>query len=175
MVLSVFVATFTYSTAGLFTVGVSAGQRVEVYPRLAVSFALGLLFVSLLMLVFFVHHLAHSIQIDEVMRGVERSTLRVIEHDLPTQGVSADPAPSPPTWAVAVPAYHPGWVQTMRPELLLPLAREQDLVAVVSTMVGEFVVEGAPLLWVWAPSPHASAPGPGLVPRGATRGGPCGL
>jgi uncharacterized membrane protein len=29
VVLSVFVATFTYSTASLFTVGVSAGQRVE--------------------------------------------------------------------------------------------------------------------------------------------------
>ena len=124
VVLSVFVATFTYSTAGLFTVGVAAGQRVEDYPRLAVSFALVLLFVSLLMLVFFVHHLAHSIQIDEVMRGVERSTLRVIEHDLPSQGVSAEPAPSPPAWAVAVPAYQSGWVQTMRPDVLLPLARD---------------------------------------------------
>ena len=160
VVLSVFVATFTYSTAGLFTVGVSAGQRVEDYPRLAVSFALALLFVSLLMLVFFVHHLAHSIQIDEVMRGVERSTLRVIEHDLPTQGVSPEPAPSPPSWAVAVPAHRSGWVQTMRPDVLLPLARELDLVAVASTMVGEFVVQGAPLLWLWAPSPEASPPDP---------------
>ena len=43
VVLSVFVATFTYSTAGLFTVGVSAGQRMEDYTRLAVSFALVLL------------------------------------------------------------------------------------------------------------------------------------
>ena len=32
--------------------------------------------------------------------------------------------------------------------------------AVVSTMVGEFVVQGAPLLWVWAPSPDARAPDP---------------
>ena len=91
VVLSAFVATFTYSTAGLFTVGVEAGQRVEDYPRLAVSFALVLLFVTLLMLVFFVHHLAHSIQIDEVMRRVERSTLRVIGHDLASEGVTAEP------------------------------------------------------------------------------------
>ena len=74
--LSVFVATFTYSTAGLYTVGVEAGQRTEEYPRLAVSGALLLLFLSLVMLVFFVHHLAHSIQIDEIMARVERSTLR---------------------------------------------------------------------------------------------------
>ncbi|MGH3371620.1 MAG: DUF2254 family protein, partial [Nocardioidaceae bacterium] len=32
VVLSIFVATFTYSTAGLYTVGVEAGQRVDEYP-----------------------------------------------------------------------------------------------------------------------------------------------
>src|SRR6478609_8133727 len=160
VVLSVFVATFTYSTAGLFTVGVSAGQRVDDYPRLAVSFALALLFISLLMLVFFVHHLAHSIQIDEVMRRVERSTLRVIDHDLPSEGVSAEAAPSPPAWAVVVPAYQSGWVQTVHPGVLLALVKDHELVVVVSTMVGEFVVDGAPLLWVWAPSADDPPPDP---------------
>ena len=176
VVLSVFVATFTYSTAGLFTVGVSAGQRVEDYPRLAVSFALVLLFVSLLMLVFFVHHLAHSIQIDEVMRRVERSTLRVIEHDLPTQGVSADPAPSPPAWArrgAGVPV-------RVGPDACVPSCscrwpRSTTWWRSVSTMVGEFVVEGAPLLWVWAPSAGRGAPDPATFARGATRGGPVGF
>ncbi len=158
VVLSVFVATFTYSTAGLFTVGVQAGHRVEDYPRLAVSFALALLFVTLLMLVFFVHHLAHSIQIDEIMRSVERSTLRVIDHDLPSQGVTAEPVPSRPPWAIAVPAYRSGWVQTIHPQQLRPLAEAQDLVATMSTMVGEYVVEGAPLLWLCPPSPDAGSP-----------------
>jgi uncharacterized membrane protein len=162
VVLSVFVATFTYSTAGLFTVGVDAGQRVEDYPRLAVSFALALLFVTLLVLVFFVHHLVHSIQIDEIMRNVERNTLRVIHHDLPSHGVSAEPTPSPPSWAVPVPAHRSGWVQTMHPEVLLPLAEAHDVVATVSTMVGEYVVEGAPLLWLSPPSSEAPAPDPAM-------------
>src|SRR5262249_50547211 len=35
IVLSVFVATFAYSTAGLYTVGISGGSRVEEFPRLA--------------------------------------------------------------------------------------------------------------------------------------------
>ena len=86
IVLSIFVATFTFSTAGLYTVGVQAGQRVDTYPRLAVSAALLLLFVSLVTLVVFIHHLSHSIQIDEVMAQVERTTMRVIAHDLPTDG-----------------------------------------------------------------------------------------
>jgi uncharacterized membrane protein len=157
VVLSVFVASFTYSTAGLFTVGVSAGERVEDYPRLAVSFALVLLFVSLLMLVFFVHHLAHSIQIDEVQRKVERSTLRVIRHDLPTEGVSGEPVPAPPQGAVPIPAYRSGYVQTLHPELLLPIAAERDLVVLGTRMVGEYVVEESPLLWVWRAT---GGPGP---------------
>jgi uncharacterized membrane protein len=59
-----------------------------------VSFALVLLFVSLLMLVFFMHHLAHSIQIDEVQAKVERSTLRVIDHDLAPLRWGGGPRPA---------------------------------------------------------------------------------
>ena len=36
-VLSVFLSTFTYSAAGLYTVGVSSGTRTEQFPRLAVT------------------------------------------------------------------------------------------------------------------------------------------
>lgn len=160
VVLSIFIATFSYSTAGLYTVGVEAGRRIEDYPRLAVSGALVLLFVSLVMLVFFVNHLAHSIQIDEVMAKVERITLRVIEHDLPSVGVTGEPVEPPPAWAVQVPAYRSGWVQTMHPELLLPIARDQDVVVAGSTMVGEYVVQDTPLLWIWRSAPDLEPPDP---------------
>jgi uncharacterized membrane protein len=43
VVLSIFLATFVYSASGLFTVGLQAGARIEVYPRLAVSGAIVLL------------------------------------------------------------------------------------------------------------------------------------
>src|SRR6478752_5814041 len=66
VVLSAFVATFAYSAAGLYTVGVSGGGRTEDFPRLAVSGALVLLFASLAMVVYFTDHLAHSIQIDAI-------------------------------------------------------------------------------------------------------------
>ena len=158
VVLSVFVATFAYSTAGLYTVGISAGQRTAQYPRLAVTGALILLFASLLMLVFFVHHLAHSIQVDEIMATVERSTLHVIEHDLPTVGVAQERCPEPPVWAVAVPAERSGYVQTVRPEELLPATAAHDVVAVLTTMVGQHVVRGAPLVSVWRSSPEQSPP-----------------
>jgi uncharacterized membrane protein len=158
VVLSIFVATFTYSTAGLYTVGVSAGRRTDEFPRLAVTVALFLLFVSLLMLVFFVHHLTHSIQIDEVMRNVESTTLRVIAHDLPTSGLSTEVPPEPPVWVAALPAYRSGYVQTMHPEILLAAATSVDAVASVTRMVGEHVIAGSPLVHVWREHPGQRPP-----------------
>jgi uncharacterized membrane protein len=159
VVLSVFVATFAYSTAGLYTVGVSVGQRTEDYPRLAVTGALVLLFLSLVMLVYFLHHLAHSLQIDEIMSKVERNTLAVIERDLP-RDASPDPLPEPPAWAVMVPAYRSGYVQTMHPEVLRDTATELDAVAGVVPMIGEHVIAGAPLMWAWRLSPEQPPPSP---------------
>src|SRR5215213_4584648 len=67
VVLSVFIATFVYSAAGLFTVGFEVETR-ETYPRLAVSGSLVLLFASIGMVVYFADHLVHSIQIDAINR-----------------------------------------------------------------------------------------------------------
>lgn len=162
LVLSVFVATFVYATAGLYTVGVKRGQRINDYPRLAVTVAILLLFVSLLLLVYFVHHVSHSIQVDEVMARVERTTLHVIEHDLPTREVGGGPAPEPPVWAVAVPAYRSGYVQTLVAGPLVNAAQKHDAVAEIVPMVGQHVVAGAPLAWVWRTSPEQPAPDPAV-------------
>ena len=91
VVLSVFVGTFAYAAAGLFKVGVSGGQRVDEFPRFAVTVAVVLLFVSLALLVFFADHLAHSIQVDHILRVVERSTLPVIRNLPPTAQLPAVP------------------------------------------------------------------------------------
>jgi uncharacterized membrane protein len=158
VVLSVFVATFTYSTAGLYTVGVSSGARTNDFPRLAVTGALVLLFASLVMLVFFVHHLVHSIQVDEIMSTVERNTLHVIVHDLPTVGITAEPQPDPPVWAIALPAYRSGYVQTVHAEVLLATAVSRDVTFAVTAMVGDHVVAGSPLVWLWRSSPEQAPP-----------------
>lgn len=153
VVLGIFVATFTYSTAGLYTVGASAAERVDGYPRLAVTVALVLLFVSLLTLVFFVHHLSHSIQIDEVMRGVEHRTLQVIARDLPRPGVTTESRPVPPGWVVDVAAYRSGYVQVIHPEALVEAAKASGAIASVTRMIGEHVIAGAPLIEVWREPP----------------------
>lgn len=159
--LSVFVATFVYATAGLYTVGVSQGKRVDTYPRLAVTFALVLMFASLVVLIYFVHHISHSIQIDEIMRGVEHTTLSVIEHDLPVHDVGPQPVPDAPVWGVAFAAYASGYVQTLRPEVLLEEAIRTDVTCSVVPMVGEHVIQGQPLVMLWRTSPEQPPPDPG--------------
>jgi len=147
VVLSVFMATFAYSAAGLFTVGVAHGQRTEDVPRLAVSGAIALLFASLAMVVYFADHLSHSIQIDAVMRRVERETLEVVRANAATD-VDLDP-PTPPSWAVPVPARSSGYVQTAHPEQLLGAALAHGVVVALERRVGEHVVAGTPLAWTW--------------------------
>jgi uncharacterized membrane protein len=147
LVLSSFVATFAYSTAGLYTVGVSGGTRTQDYPRLAVTGAIVLLFLSLFALVYEVHHVAHSMQVDEIMRSVEDRTQEVIREVLvtPCEG----PPPVIPDHAVPLKARRSGYVQTIHPEALIELAERLPACVAVAHRVGEHVVSGAPLAWIW--------------------------
>lgn len=145
VVLSIFMATFAYSAAGLFTVGVGADP--ERFPRLAVSGAVALLFVSIGAVVYFADHLSHSIQVDAIMQRVQRDALSLVAR-LPTD--IEEVPPSPPRWAVPVVAKASGYVVTAHPELLLPLAVAHDVSIALVHRVGEHVVQGRPLAVIWA-------------------------
>ena len=69
VVLSAFVATFAYAAAGLYTVGVSGGNRTAAFPRLAVSGAIVLMFASLGHGGVLRRPPAHSIQVDAIGNG----------------------------------------------------------------------------------------------------------
>src|SRR5689334_8309833 len=122
VVLSLFVGTFAYSAGGLFTVGVAGGQRVDEFPRFAVTVAIAMLFVSLALLVYFADHLAHSIQVDHIMRVVECSTLPVIRRLGPPGDL-----PAVPPSALAVPGRVSGYVQVVHLERLLAAAAPRGL------------------------------------------------
>jgi len=151
------VATFAYSAAGLYTVGVSGGSRTGTFPRLAVSGALVLLFVSLGLLVYFADHLVHSIQVDAIMRVVERGTLGVIRDGLLP---GTEDAPEVPEWAVPVASQRSGYVQSVRPGRLLAEAAGHRVCLRLRPRVGEHVVEGTTLAWIWRSSPRDPAPDP---------------
>lgn len=153
VVLSVFMATFAYSAAGLLTVGV--GDDPEHFPRLAVTGALALLFASIAAVAYFADHLSHSIQVDAIMRRVERETLEVIAR-LP-RDVELVPPAAPP-WAVPLAAKSSGYVVTAHPEELVPLAERYGVSVELVRRVGEHVVPGTTLAQVWASAPDDELP-----------------
>ena len=157
VVLSVFVGTFGYSAAGLFEVGVSGGERVTEFPRFAVTVAIGLLFLSLGLLVFFADHLAHSIQVDQVMRVAENATLDVIRK-LPTGGERME---TPPPGAHVVAARSSGYVQVTYVAALRRTAAAHRVRIRLRPRVGEHVVAGTVLAWVWPTDDRSHVP-PGL-------------
>jgi len=157
VVLSAFVATFAYSAAGLYTVGVSGGNRTATFPRLAVSGAIVLLFASLGLLVFFADHLVHSLQVDAIMSVVQRSTVAVIRDGL---FAGSEDAPEVPERAVPIASARSGYVQVVRPGLLLAHAAGRGVSLRLRHRVGEHVVEGTTLAWIWRASPRDPAPDP---------------
>jgi uncharacterized membrane protein len=160
--LSVIVATFAYSAAGLYTVGVSAGRRTVSYPQLAVTVAIVLLFVSLGTLIFFLNHLAHSIQIDRLMAVIERATMQVLADEAREASARSrhGHVPEPPAWAVAIHARTDGYVQTIHPELLTPLTERLQVTVRIVPQVGDYVVPGHPIAHAWRTPADQQPPDP---------------
>jgi uncharacterized membrane protein len=158
LVLSVFMGTFCYSAAGLYTVGVGADP--EEFPRVAVSGSILLLFASLAAVVFYADHISHAIQIDSIMQRVETESLAVVGHL--REDVDLVP-PEPPVWAVTIPARSSGYVVTAHPYLLVPLATRHRISIALSKRVGEHIVAGMPLAQIWTPSPDDPQPDPGAL------------
>ena len=165
LVLSIFVGAFAYSTAGLHTVGVQSPGEEAFIPRLAVSGSLGLALASLGVLIYFIHHLAHSIQIDTIMNTIVDETLYVIDDLYSDQLGSPEPeerCPDLPAWAVALPSDCSGYIQAIQPEALVRAATRHDLVIRLTRMVGDHVVAGTPIAWAWHRSADHAPPEPGL-------------
>lgn len=155
LVLSVFVATFTYSAAGLYTVGESAGDRTQSFPRLAISGSIALLFASFAMVVYFADHLVHSIRVEAIGEKVEHETITAVRAQ---PGTSEDPAPVPPQWAIPLLCQASGYVQTVQPEALLAAASRHRVHIRLRPWVGDHVVAGTVLGWFW--TADASVPTP---------------
>lgn len=153
VVLGIFIGTFTYCAAGLFTVG--TGPDEADFPRLAVSGSLMALFASLAAVVVFADHLAHSIQVDAIMGRVEHESLAVARR-LASEVVAVPP--TPPPWAVGVQAMSSGYVVTAHPEVLLPLAVKYGVSIALKRRVGEHVVAGRHLVEIWKPGPEDPLP-----------------
>ncbi len=165
VVLGTFVSTFLYCLLVLRTV--RGSDDAEFVPHLAVTVGVTLAMLSLGVLIFFIHHVATSIQASRIIANVaedlEGSIERLFPEAIGEDAASADGArpsadgPSTGHDARAVIARTTGYVQAIDAEGLMRIAREHDVVVRVHARPGSFVRRGGVLLTV-APAPGQAHP-----------------
>jgi uncharacterized membrane protein len=153
LVLGCFVGIFTYCLVVLRTVrGEAEGLFV---PSLAVFAALLLALLGIGVLVFFIHHIASSIQASTVIGAITDESLAVIERVFPSEG-GVDPAsedsleapcefPCTHAWQTVL-SQARGYVQNIDTGQLLRIAEEWDAVVRLDVEPGAFAAVDSPLL-----------------------------
>lgn len=156
VILGVFVGTFVYAVLGL---GSITGAFV---PHLSIAVAEALLLVGIAVLIYFIHHIAKSIQLPEVIAGIARDLLRAIDAEFPQQ-VSNEDSPEPVGTGKSVPellqltddrggvvlASVSGYLQFVGYAQLVDIAVRTDAVIRLDHRPGHFLVEGRPIATVW--------------------------
>lgn len=157
MVLGTFVGVFAYCLVVLRTIR-SADEGVRFVPSLAVVLGIVLAVVGIGVLIYFVHHIASTLEASSLVARVARETEGAIDALFPDP--LGDAAPDDTTratrLAAAVTAWHPvlapatGYVQRVDEARLLALAGQARRLVRMERGVGDFVVEGRPIAWVAA-------------------------
>jgi len=156
--LGTFVATFLFA---MLTLGsVSHGVHGDFVPHLSITVALALTIVDLIVLVYFIHHIAQSIQLPQVIAGIAGDLSNAVSAefagDTNASRSSIASAGKLPQYleldGAVIPAERSGYLQFVRYSTLVELATDADAVVQLLYRPGHFVVEGLPLARVWPAS-----------------------
>ncbi|MGY2132581.1 DUF2254 domain-containing protein [Hymenobacter sp. HD11105] len=152
VVLGFFVSIFVYCLIVLRTI--RGGDEGSFIPSLAVLMGLVLALVSIGVLIFFIHHIASSIQASNIVRNATEETEAAIKRLFPDElGHEAAPSEaqelleqaSQLTW-LPVLSHTNGYVQSVDEEGLMELARDLDGIVRMEHGIGGFVARGAILV-----------------------------
>ncbi|AII54386.1 DUF2254 domain-containing protein [Hymenobacter sp. APR13] len=154
LILGFFVSIFAYCLIVLRTI--RGGDEGRFIPSLAVGAGLVLALLSIGVLIFFIHHMASSIQAANIIRNASQETEAAITRLFPEAlGGQASAAEARQLLEQAgelrwqpVPARATGYVQSISEDSLLALARELQGVVRLEHGIGGFVARGAALVSV---------------------------
>ncbi len=157
-VLGIFLGIFAYCLVVLRTIR-EVGEGAFV-PTLAVFVGLLLAFVGIAVLIHFIHHIATSIQASSIVAKIAQETLAAVEQLFPQRLKEHEDEAADDTLAGAlarqpwsgVPARKSGYIESLDHDALLDAARNLGTIVRMEHGVGEFVVEGTPLVSVRDPS-----------------------
>jgi len=153
VVMGFFVSIFVYCLAVLRTIR-GGDERVFV-PSLAVAFGLLLALVSIGMLIFFIHHIASSIQAANVIGGAAQETEKLLTKLFPkelgedaTSAEREDLADSEPLRWMPIAARESGYIQGIDEKELLAFAHDTNAVVRMELAIGSYVTKGSALVSV---------------------------
>ena len=152
IVLGGLVSVFVYCLLVLRTI---RGGEEPFIPALAVMMALLLAVGGIALLIFFIHHIASSIQVSTMLEGIAQETTAAINTLFPEEvgteeqeleGTEAEQALLQDRPWEPVPARATGYIQNIESSSLVQFAAEHQTVVKLEYRIGEFVAEGAPLV-----------------------------
>jgi uncharacterized membrane protein len=153
--LGTFVATFVYATLVLVSIPGPESDHRQFVPHLSVTVSVALVAVSMGVLIYFINHIAISIQLPQVIASIAGDLSRAIDaerHD----GSTLESGPSVAemtarmrTGGGTVPAPASGYLQFIRHKTLVGLVTEKGAVVRLLHHPGQFLVEGHPMAVVW--------------------------
>lgn len=169
--LGVFVGTFVYTLVALQSVRVGSDSSQPFVPGDAVTISIGLVLVTVLTFVYFVHHMANSIRVVSIIESVAQETRRAIVEmypvpsatDLPGDGRGeaarrrALEAAGASAASPVLSAPRAGAVTGFDSRALITLAQRADVVLELTHAVGDYLPFAAPMVRVHggAPDMHA--------------------
>ena len=153
--------TSTYLFCLLVMRTVSDGPVSRFVPHLSILVAVLLAILCVGELIYFIHHVAESIQVTNVIAAVSRELAAEIHRRFPKK-ISEAVGERETEYALEVllpegfndqirpvPALSSGYLQAVDLPGLLKLAEDRDLVIRIGHRVGHFIVAGTPLVEVW--------------------------
>jgi uncharacterized membrane protein len=166
LTLGTFVATFVYAVLVLVSIG--PGPHGDFVPHIGVTVTLALMVADLAVLIYFIDHIATTIQLPQVIASIARDLSEAItvqgDADLPSGPAAAVPDSGPSSAELltrmesgggVVTAAASGYVQFIRLQTLVRFAQEADAVIALGHRPGHFIVEGHPIATVWPPEAAA--------------------
>ena len=152
VVLGIFAGIFSYCLIVLRTI--RGGDEGGFVPSLSVAISVALAIGGIGTLIFFIHHIASSIQASSIIASVATETLKAVDRLFPGKlghGPMEDNAPPnlhphpQREWQV-IRVHENGYIQSVDNAALLRVARGQKAIVRMERGVGEFVVDGTPLV-----------------------------
>ncbi len=153
LTLGTFVATFVYAVLALVSVG--PGSHGQFVPHVSITVTLLLVVVDLAVLIFFIDHIAKSIQLPQVIASIARDLSNAIEGEVAAAARAAaaserGPSVTELSFRLAesggvVRATKSGYLQFVRYDTLIAIAARRSAVIRLLHRPGHFVVQGHPL------------------------------